>query len=253
MVAHKHKVSAADKALIERAEAVGSIAYRDDAGDVVAMIIHNPERLSLADRKRLREMIDKADARFVKEGGKIVRMPNPANLMGGEKYFATKKMDVAQFEDCIRVARFSFSERRVEKLKRHAELTEIAAKLACKLPVKEGQLDADFHAIIPNDPFWAELADAEKLALAYDAAPRVIRDHKRQAAAKRGGKRAASTARARAASWHADCADRAREMLRQGRAPRELTGILAQRFNKTSRQVRTALQAAGVLESKKGK
>jgi len=68
-----------------------------------------------------------------------------------------------------------------------------------------------------------------------------------------GGIQAGVAAKARAASWHADCVNRAREMLDGGRAPRELTGILAIRFNKTPRRVRTALQAAGVLESRKRK
>lgn len=243
-----------DDALLERAVAVGSFAFRDNKGRIILLVTKNVARLSLPDRKRLREMSDASDADFRAHGGRIVETPNPANLIGGGgKFYFMKPLTDAQIEDLIRICRYADAQERIEELKRHAELREVAEKLAMAIPTEEGHLNADFRAVIPSDPFWSDLAHAEMLAVAYDAAPRVIRDRKRQAGTRGGGKHAGLAAKARAANWHADCADKAREMLKQGRAPRELAGILAVRFDKTSRQVRTALQAAGVLHAKKRK
>lgn len=97
---------------------------------------------------------------------------------------------------------------------------------------------------------WRRLWDQiHRETHAVEAAPTMKEE--RSMAASRNGKRAGVAAKAKAAAWHADCARKAREMLKQGRAPRTLAAILAARFHKTPRQVRTALQAAGVLHAKK--
>lgn len=67
----------------------------------------------------------------------------------------------------------------------------------------------------------------------------------RSIVASRNGKRAGLAAKKKAANWHADCVSKARELLKQGKAPHELAGILATRYGKTARQVRTVLQQAG--------
>lgn len=181
MAKQGRKVSAADAALIERAVAVGGTAYRDNKGRVVALILKNVARLPLSDRKRLRKMINESEAEFRAHGGRILDMPNPAGLIGGVRYYATKKFTGAQLEDAIKVYRFTNAESRIEQLKRHAELYEAAEKLARELPVKEGRMSKDMRAIIPGGPFWTDLAHAEMLAIAYDAAPRINRDDSRQA------------------------------------------------------------------------
>lgn len=244
-------VSEADKALLERAVAAGCNALRDDDGRIVALFLKRV-RMSADDCKRLREMVDESDADFRAYGGRIVSTPNPANLVGGaKKYYAMPEMTDTQLDDVIKVDRFTDAKQRIEELKRHAELRETAEKLARAMPREEGRLDKRLRAVIPNAPFWADLAYAEMLALAYDAAPRVIRDSKRQLAAKLGGKRAGRSAKARAADWHAICVEKARGMLKQGRSPHELAGILAKRHGVSARQVRTVLKQAGLLSMRK--
>lgn len=251
MVRPRH-ISEADKAVLERAVAAGCEALRDKEGRIVALLTKRV-RMSADDCRRLREMADESEADFRAHGGRIVATPNPANLVGGYKYYATKKMTDAQLDDVIQVDRFAGAGQRIKKLKRHPELSGMIEKLTRAMPKEEGRLDKRLRAVIPSDPFWADLAHAEMLALAYDAAPRVRRDDGRQAGAKRGGKNAGRAAKARAADWQDDCVDKARTMLKQGRAPRELAGILASRFGKTSRQVRAVLQRAGVLSARKRK
>lgn len=249
MVKPRH-ISNADQAVLERAIAAGCEALRDKEGRVVALFTKRV-RMSANDRKRLREMIDESDADFLAYGGRIVATPNPANLIGGRKYYAMKKMTDSQLDDVVKVDRFTGAQQRIEKLKRHPELSVTIEKLICAMPKEEGRLDKRLRAIIPSDSFWADLAHAEMIALAYDAAPRVSRDDGRQAGAKRGGKNAGRAAKARAADWQTDCKHRARELLKLGRSPRSLAGILAPRFGKSTRQVRTVLGKAGILAVKK--
>lgn len=246
-------VSEADKALLERAVAAGCDALRDDDGRIVALFLKRV-RMSAADCKRLREMCDESDADFRAYGGRIVSTPNPANLVGGAKrYYAMPEMTDTQLDDVIKVDRFTDAEQRIENLKRHAELREIAEKLACAMPKEEGMLDKRLRAVIPNAPFWAELAYAEMLAVAYDAAPRVIRDNKRQSGTKRGGIRAGCTAKSKAAEWQTECINLAHSLLVAGRQLHELAGILAQRYGRTDRQVRSVLQKDGLLPTRSKK
>lgn len=83
--------------------------------------------------------------------------------------------------------------------------------------------------------------------------PSVTRDQRRQRGSKLGGKTTGDAAKANAAGWQVNCTEKARGMLKQGRGAHELAGILAERFHKTPKQVRTVLQAAGVLHAKKRK
>lgn len=239
-------ISKADKALLERAVAAGCKAVRDEDGRILALLVKRV-RMSANDCKRLREMIDESNAELLANGGNIVATPSPANLIDGATYYFLKPTPKAQQEDVIRLTRFTRAKERIAELKRHVELHETAEKLALKMPKEEGWLDGDLRAIVPSDPFWSDLAYTELLAVAYDAAPRVIRDDRRQAAAMRGAKKG-GRAKAKNASvtWREEAVSTARKLLASGKPRRNLAGILAKRFGKSSRIVRDLLKKAEI-------
>lgn len=237
--ARPRKISKSDEALLDRAVAAGCECARDKDGRIVALFTKRV-RMSAADCKRLSELSAESDAELVANGGEIWETPNPANLIGGSRYYMLKPMSAESKAEAIRDSRFTHAASRVANLKRHPELTDTAERLARSLPDEEGKFS--------TDPFWHDLAYAEMLAVAYDAAPRVIRDNKRQSGTKRGGVRAGRAAKTKAAAWQEECAKAARELLQCGRSPRELAGILSQRFHVTPRQVCNALKLQGSLK-----
>lgn len=95
------------------------------------------------------------------------------------------------------------------------------------------------------------IARATLNEIAKDIRAAMDRDLRMQAGRKSGGKKTGRTSKARAGTWHVDCADKARALLRQGCSPHELAGILAPRFCVTARQLRTVLQSEGVLSVRK--
>lgn len=245
-MAMPRQISKADEALLERAVAAGCKAVRDEDGRII-LLITKRVRMSAKDCKRLHEMLDESDAELVTNGGNIVATPNPANLVGGAKYYFPKPIPKEQQEESIRLARFTRAKQRIAKLKRHDELHETAEKLARNMPKEEGRLDGDGRVILPSDPFWSDLAYAELLAVAYDAGPRVIRDDRRQAAAMRGAKKGGrAKANNAAATWREEAISAAHKLLASGKPRRNLAGILAKRFGKSSRIVRDLLKKAEI-------
>lgn len=122
-------------------------------------------------------------------------------------------------------------------------LLEAAAAMTVKFENPIDHLPAEYRAEVHE---WPQSA---KEALTPGEAVSIIEGLMRVPRS-RGGKKTATVLRARAAHWQAECADKAREMLTQGRAPRELSGILAKRFGASPRQVRTVLQQAGLLTAR---
>jgi hypothetical protein len=77
----------------------------------------------------------------------------------------------------------------------------------------------------------------------------VIESHEdaRKKGPRAGGAASAEASKVVAATtWHAECVTKARALLAQGRLPRELAGILANQFGKSTRQVNNVLKKAEV-------
>jgi hypothetical protein len=115
-------------------------------------------------------------------------------------------------------------------------------------PLPEEPLSPDAARFVDEQ---LDIARSALNEIAKDIRAAMDRDLKMQAGRKSGGKKTGRTSKARAGTWHVDCADKARAMLRQGRSPHELAGILAPRFCVTARQLRTVLQSEGVLSVRK--
>ena len=71
-----------------------------------------------------------------------------------------------------------------------------------------------------------------------------------KAASSRGGKASGEQRSEDAAADHAEWVQRGSELLRQGKAPRELAAILAIRFRVSSKQMRSVLREAGLVKKR---
>jgi len=73
------------------------------------------------------------------------------------------------------------------------------------------------------------------------ARDRIVQDGKRK-----GAKKAAESRASDAAVWQEGCIQKARSLLKDGRTPRELAGILAKQYRKSPQQVNAVLKKAKV-------
>jgi len=88
---------------------------------------------------------------------------------------------------------------------------------------------------------------ANRAELLEHAAPMVARDAIAQRGRGRGGAEAGRVSRGAAAAWQAEAVKAARSMLAAGTQPRNLAGILASRYHKSARTLRTILKKAELI------
>ena len=231
------RVSAADRALFNRVRAAGGTVMEEN-GEPVLMIATavQARSLSAADRKRLRELSMETARDFEVNGWHAIKRSDPAGLVKRETFLFSPKVDAARADDAIAAAGFIQAAERVDALRRHPDLCATATRLQSKLPVREGWIDAN--------PFWAELARAEALAVAYDAAPRVIRDRDRETVARMGSAKGGRTVAQDAAKRRAEVQRIARDLLAKGIDRRDIAGIIARRTGRPVRTIRRALNKA---------
>lgn len=115
--------------------------------------------------------------------------------------------------------------------------------------VENAALESMFRKACGGDP-WA--AGRMLRSYLWDGAETMVVEKYADAGIKqargrmKGGKKSAEAKQSDVASWHAKCAEKARALLQQGKAPRELAGILAPIFNVTPTAIRTVLKEAKV-------
>lgn len=83
----------------------------------------------------------------------------------------------------------------------------------------------------------------------WEAAMRSVVDDLKQQSKKgprAGGKSTGRAKKAAAEEWHIECIAKAHELLKQGKSPRELAGILSVKFKRSTRQVNQVLKKAEV-------
>ena len=81
----------------------------------------------------------------------------------------------------------------------------------------------------------------------WEAAMRLVVDDLKQQSKKgpkAGGKSTGRAKRAAAELWHTECVSKALELLKQGKSPRELAGILSVKFKRSTRQVNEVIKKA---------
>jgi hypothetical protein len=226
-----------DEGLLERCLAAGGEVWRDKQNRIIAIKV--PERgLAPDDKKRWADIGQQSSELSRSQGWRDTEPPNPANLLGREVYWASPKITEAQLATSIRQAKYTHAKSRVEQLTRHPQMRAEVELLRGRLPAEEGD--------ISSDPFWHDLAQAEMLALAYDVEKPVIRDRRRQAGARLGGKSGGQVKKAAAAPWKADVIETAQKLLAAGKSPRNLASILSARFGKSTRAIRDVLRKAEI-------
>ena len=94
-----------------------------------------------------------------------------------------------------------------------------------------------------NRKYWADPNRQWEAAL-RSVVEEINNDRKRGPRA--GGKANGASKSTAAAEWQHKCIERARELLEQGKSPRELAGILAPQFAVSTRQIRDVLKKAEV-------
>jgi len=143
-------------------------------------------------------------------------------------------------------------EARIERCRRHPEL----------IPAVEGLRKRAFELSAATRKDWmdwqfrAAYENLERAAAERDIAtirPLAQRDGKRQVGSSLGGKTSGEQRSEDAAADHAEWVQRGSELLRQGKAPRELAAILAKRFGMSSKQMRIVLQEAGLVKKREVK
>lgn len=224
-----------DEAMIDRCLAAGGRVERDNNGNIIAVFV-KPSKLSPDDRVRWAAVQKRSEAISRAQGVVCVDSPNPAGLLAGHRYWFMPSYPPEKYAEAMRQSRYSGARARVERLMRHEQMRGEAERLAAALPVKEGMVSAD--------PFWIDLAHAEMLAMAYDAETPVNRDRRRQRGAKLGGKAGGRSKSTEAKVWHVEVAQAARKLLAAGKQSRNLASILAARYGKSARTIRTILKKA---------
>jgi hypothetical protein len=226
-----------DEGMIDRCLAAGGKVERDNNGKIIAVFV-KPSKLSPDDRARWATIQKRSEAINKAKGVVCVDSPNPAGLLADKRYWFMPNYPPEKYSEAMLKSRYTRAQARVERLMRHEQMREEAERLAAALPVKEG--------MVSSDPFWSDLAHAEMLALAYDAATPVLRDRKRQRGARRGGLTGGLAKAADAEAWHSKVVQEARRLLEGGKSPRDLASILAARFSKSARTIREVLKKAEV-------
>lgn len=228
---------AMDEAMIDRCLAAGGRVERGNNGEIIAVFV-KPSKLSPDDRARWAAVQKRQEAIDKAQGVVCVDSPNPAGLLGETRYWFMPNYPPEKYGEAMRQSRYTGARARVERLKRHEQMRGEAERLAAALPVKEGMVSAD--------PFWSDLAHAEMLAMAYDAETPINRDRRRQRGAKLGGKVGGRTKSTEAGAWHAEVVEAAHKLLVAGKQRRDLASILAARYRKSARTIRTVLKKAEV-------
>lgn len=115
--------------------------------------------------------------------------------------------------------------------------------------VENAALESMFRKACGGDP-WA--AGRMLRSYLWDGAETMVSEKYADAGIKlargrmKAGKKTAKAKQSDAASWHAKCAEKARALLQQGRAPRELAGVLAPIFGVTPKAIRSVLKKANL-------
>lgn len=226
-----------DEAMINRCLAAGGSVERNNNGDVIAVFVR-PSKLSPDDRARWAAVQKRSEAISKAQGVVCVDSPNPAGLLAGHRYLFMPSYPPENYAEAMRQSRYTGARARVDRLMRHEQMRGEAERLAAALPVKEGMVSAD--------PFWSDLAHAEMLAMAYDAETPINRDRRRQRGAKLGGKVGGRAKSTEAKAWHVEVVQAAHKLLAAGKQSRDLASILATRFGKTAKTIRTVLKKAEV-------
>lgn len=226
-----------DEAMIDSCLAAGGKVERDNNGKIIAMWVR-PSKLSPNDRARWAAVQKRSEAISKAQGVVTVDTPDPAGLLGQRRYWFMPNYPPEKYGEAMRQSRYIRAQARVERLMRHKQMRGEAERLAAVLPVKEGMVSAD--------PFWSDLAHAEMLAMAYDAETPINRDRRRQRGAKLGGKVGGRTKSTEAEAWHAEVVEAAHKLLVSGKQRRDLASILAARYGKSARTIRTVLKKAEV-------
>lgn len=123
---------------------------------------------------------------------------------------------------------------RIDRLRRHPQLAPEADRLASRL----GNARATPELLVA-------LASAELTAQYLDAAPRLIRDRRRQAGNAKGGKNRPPP------DWHSKAISHARALLATGSQRHELTAKVARKVAQSDDAVRRVLQDAGLVHKRK--